>query len=89
MMKTKLDTDERELLESIDRGEWKTVDNLPVEITKYRDYAQNHLNKDKRVNIRISSRDLDLLKLNAIREGIPYQTLISSVLHKFVNRYLK
>jgi len=58
------------------------------EIQKYQSYAKASINKDKRINIRISSRDLDLLKVQAQKDGLPYQTLISSVLHKFINGYL-
>ena len=52
---------------------------------KYRAYAKATFRKDKRVNIRISEKDLLALQTRAIRQGIPYQTLISSVLHKYVN----
>ncbi|NTU56613.1 MAG: antitoxin, partial [Anaerolineales bacterium] len=52
---------------------------------QYRAYARATLRKDKRVNIRISEKDLLALQKRAIRQGIPYQTLISSVLHKYVN----
>jgi predicted DNA binding CopG/RHH family protein len=87
-MKPKLDKDELELLNSIEKGEWKAIDNSPEEIKKYQNYARQHLNKDKRVNIRISSRDLELLKLRSMREGLPYQTFISSILHKYLNNFL-
>jgi predicted DNA binding CopG/RHH family protein len=87
-MKYKLDDDEIELLNSIEKGEWKSIDNSNEEIMKYQDYARQHINKDKRVNIRITSRDLDLLKLKAVQEGLPYQTFISSILHKYLNNYL-
>ncbi|GJQ51316.1 MAG: hypothetical protein HKUEN02_01630 [Anaerolineaceae bacterium] len=50
---------------------------------KYRAYARATFKKDKRVNIRISSKDLTSLQKRAIREGVPYQTLIASVLHKY------
>jgi predicted DNA binding CopG/RHH family protein len=75
---------EEELLASFERGEWQSVPNLKEEITRYASYAEASLAKDKRVNIRISSRDLEDIQARAAEEGIPYQTLMASVLHKFV-----
>ena len=84
MAKIRLDKEEKELLESYARGEWKSVRNLKEEIEKHRGYARQTLKKDKRVNIRISSMVLDELQTRAVEDGIPYQTLISSILHRFV-----
>ncbi|MDZ7699382.1 MAG: antitoxin [Deltaproteobacteria bacterium] len=84
MTKPKLDKEERELLDSYERGEWKSVKNLKEEIEKHRGYARQTLKKDKRVNIRISSMVLDELQTRAVEDGMPYQTLISSILHRFV-----
>ena len=58
---------------------------LEEEILRHREYARNTLKKDRRVNIRISSRDLDDLQALAVEEGMPYQTLMASVLHKYVS----
>ena len=88
-MKTvKLDKDEQELLDSVERGEWKSVKNLKGEIKRHQQYARNTLKKDRRVNIRVSSKDLEELQTIAVADGIPYQTLMSSVLHRFVNGLL-
>lgn len=84
-----LDDEERDLMESVERGEWKSVNNLKEEIKKHQEYARNTLRKDKRVNIRISSRDLEALQSKAVEEGIPYQTLMGSVLHRYVAGRLK
>ena len=89
MKKMYLDDEERDLVESIERGEWKSVKNLKAEIQKHQEYARNTLRKDKRVNIRISSRDLESLQTKAVEDGIPYQTLMASVLHRFVAGRLK
>ena len=89
MKKMYLDDEERDLVESIERGEWKSVKNLKAEIQKHQEYARNTLRKDKRVNIRISSRDLESLQSRAVEDGIPYQTLMSSVLHRFAAGRLK
>ena len=89
MKKMYLDEEERDLVESIERGEWKSVKNLKAEIQKHQEYARNTLRKDKRVNIRISARDLESLQTKAVEDGIPYQTLMASVLHRFVAGRLK
>ncbi len=89
MKKLYLDDEERDLMESVERGEWESVKNLKREIKKHQQYARNTLRKDKRVNIRISSRDLEALQTKAVEDGIPYQTLMGSVLHRFVAGRLK
>ncbi len=80
----KLTKEEQELLTSIEAGEWRSVKNLMSEKKRYAMIARHTLRKDKRINIRISQRDLEGLQVKAVREGIPYQTLVSSVLHKYV-----
>ncbi len=84
MAKLKLNKEEKEILDSYERGEWKSVKNLEQEIEKHRRYARQTLKKDKRVNIRISSMVLEELQTMAVEDGMPYQTLISSILHRFV-----
>jgi predicted DNA binding CopG/RHH family protein len=81
----KLSKEEKELLDSVERGEWRTIPNFKKEAKQYQEYARATFRKDKRVNIRISEKDLVNIQKRAIQEGLPYQTLISSVLHKFVN----
>ena len=78
-----LDSEEIELLASIERGEWKSVSNLKEEMLFAKKAAANALRKDARINIRVSSADLNHLKQKAAYEGMPYQTLIASVLHKY------
>jgi predicted DNA binding CopG/RHH family protein len=75
---------EEEILASFERGEWQSIPRLKSEISLYASIATASLAKDKRVNIRISSRDLQDIQARAAEEGIPYQTLMASVLHKFV-----
>jgi predicted DNA binding CopG/RHH family protein len=84
-MKNKLDKEEKEILDSFEKGEWKRVPSMGSEIEKHGAYARATNRKDKRVNIRISAKDLESLQRKALEEGIPYQTLISSLLHKYVN----
>ena len=80
-----LDKEEKDLLDSFQRDEWVSSKNIAVRKEELKEYARATIRKDKRVNIRISERDLKELQRIALREGLPYQTLISSVLHKFVN----
>jgi predicted DNA binding CopG/RHH family protein len=87
MKKTVSDAEERNILESYDRGEWHPIKNSKAEIQKLRGYARETLQKDKRINIRMSSKDLGQVQVIAIQEGIPYQTLISSIIHKYVSGY--
>jgi predicted DNA binding CopG/RHH family protein len=80
----KLDREEQELLQSIDRKEWKRVKNFGREVIKLQRAAKNTLKKDQRISIRLAKYDLDGLKLKAVDEGIPYQTLIASLIHKYI-----
>ncbi len=83
MAKKTLDNEEKEILDSYENEEWISVKNKRT-ISKYQSIAQATLKKDKRVNIRITGKDLEMLQEKALKEGIPYQTLMSSVLHKYV-----
>ena len=81
----KLEKKEKDLLEAFERRRLKSVPNVKSEISRYREYAKAHFQKNKRVNIRISESDLVLIQKKAILDGLPYQTLMSSVLHKFIS----
>jgi predicted DNA binding CopG/RHH family protein len=83
-MKTKEKKYEEDILASFDQGEWQSVPDLKDEIARYASSASTTLIKDKRINIRLSSRDLEDIQTRAAEEGMPYQTLIASVLHKYV-----
>ena len=84
-MKTKEVIYEEDILTSFEKGEWHSVPNLKDEISRYAATAAATLTKDKRINIRLSSRDLEDVQTRAAEEGMPYQTLIASVLHKYVS----
>jgi len=80
--------EEQEILEAFEKGEYESV------VTDDRkkllaEAAENTFKKDRRINIRLSSKDLEALQRRALREGIPYQTLVSSILHKYVSGDLK
>jgi predicted DNA binding CopG/RHH family protein len=79
----KLDPEEQSLLDSVEAGEWVSVKNTKEEAAFAKTAAENYMKKDARVNIRISSADLDRLKQRAAYKGLPYQTFIASVLHEY------
>jgi predicted DNA binding CopG/RHH family protein len=79
-----LNRDEQELIESLGKGEWKPVENIESWKNILSKTATKTLTKDQRMNIRITKNDLDGIKLKAIEEGIPYQTLVASIIHKYV-----
>ena len=85
----KLDAEEVKLLQDFERGELESINNFKEAKRKLEEAAHDFFQKDKRINIRISSRDLEALRKRARREGMPYQTLISSTLHKFVTGKLR
>ena len=80
-----IDQEEKDLMESIERDEWKSVENFDQERKKALAAARNTLKKDKRINLRLSHKDYHQIQIKAIEEGIPYQTLISSIVHKYLN----
>jgi predicted DNA binding CopG/RHH family protein len=84
-MTAKLTKEEREILDSFEKGEWIPVADLPKRRKELVEYACNILRKDRRLNIRISERDLTELQRKAVKEGLPYQSYISSIIHKFIN----
>lgn len=79
-----MDAEEREILEAFERGETVPVPDMEDKITEYQEAARVFLRKEQRVNIRITNQDLFALKEMAFEDGIPYQTLMSSILHKYV-----
>ena len=78
------DAEELQVLQDFERGEFQSIRNFQSERQQLEMAARNTLQKDKRINIRISSRDLERIQMRAAREGVPYQTYISSSLHKLV-----
>ena len=81
----KLDDFEQEVLVAYEKGELKSISPSKFELTKFKAAASATFLKEKRVNIRLSSPDLMDIQARALEEGMPYQTLIASVLHKFVS----
>jgi predicted DNA binding CopG/RHH family protein len=77
-----LDKDEKKLAKSLGNEEWVS-DLTNKEKKQYQEYARYSLNKRKRINIRMTERDLKKIRAKAIEEGIPYQSLISMLIHKY------
>lgn len=88
MSKFKLSKEEKKILESLETGDFESV------LTESRRealeaIATNTFKKDKRINIRISNRDLTAIQSRATEEGIPYQTFVSSIIHKYISGSLQ
>lgn len=79
-----LTVEERKILEDFEKGKLVSVKDFARQKRLFQKYAQNTLNKTRNINIRLSEKILTKLKAKAVRQGIPYQTLASSVLHQFV-----
>lgn len=81
-----LDPEEEEILKAFEEGKLVRVKNFNKEKKLLEEAARNTLNKTRNINLRLSERVVARLKAKAAKEGIPYQTLASSVLHKFANK---
>ena len=84
-MKNKLDNEEKEILNAYENDEFMEIPDRDEEIKKHVEYAKATFLKNRRINIRISQKDLESIQRKALGEGIPYQTLISSLIHKYIN----
>lgn len=85
-----LDRYEKQILAAFETGKLKSTVTSEASLRRYREYARATLAKNKRVNIRLSTQDLSEIQTRAAEDGVPYQTLISSVLHKFlVGRFVE
>ena len=80
-----IDQEEKELMESIEHDEWRPVENFNHEKEKAMAAARNTLKKNKRINLRMTQKDYHQIQIKAIEEGIPYQTLIAGIIHKYLN----
>jgi predicted DNA binding CopG/RHH family protein len=84
-MKYKLDNEEKEILNDYENDEYVEISDMEKEIEKHTEYAKATFLKNKRINIRISQRDLEYVQRRALEEGIPYQTLIASLIHRYIS----
>ena len=78
-----LDKNEKKMLKDFEAGNFRSVKNVKKEIAGYRRYAEDTLSKTRNINIRLSEKDLQKIKALAVKRGLPYQTLISSLLHQY------
>lgn len=85
----KLNKEEKEILKSYDNDEWKSVKDLEKRKSEYRQIAKNTIERKKSINIRLSVKELAELKAKSLEEGLPYQTLVTSIVHKYVTGKLK
>ena len=79
------DDEEREIIAAFEAGKLKSQDPSSETLARHRAYARSTMTKDQRVNIRLSAKDLEDIKIRAMEDGIPYQTLMGSILHKYVS----
>jgi len=86
---SKLDQEEKEILAAYEAGELKKSMSASATQKRHKNYAEAMFRKDARINIRLPSKDLRSLQKRALAEGIPYQTLVASVLHKYVEGRLR
>ena len=86
---SKFDQEELEILEAFESGKTRRAGDAEQTRKRHQTYAQAMLRKDARINIRLPSKDLRGLQKKALAEGIPYQTLIASILHKYVEGRLR
>ncbi len=89
MKKPLFDKEEQGILDAIEKGKWPITPVTKEQKQYYSAIARNTFRKDQRMNIRISKIDLERLKAKAAEEGIPYQTLVASILHKYVSGSIK
>ena len=81
---SRLTVEEREILEAFEEGKLKRSKKAVDTQKRHQEYADAMFRKDARINIRLPSKDLRGLQKRALAEGIPYQTLIASILHKYL-----
>ena len=84
----KLRIEEQKLIESVEQGEWQSI-LTPSRNNQIKKCEASTLKKTQRINLRLSSNDLEHVKMTAVNEGMPYQTLISSIIHKFVTGQIR
>jgi predicted DNA binding CopG/RHH family protein len=80
-----IDKFEKDILNDLENDEFVSVHNVEQEMQLAQEAAENFMKRDARVNVRISSADLNMVKRIAAEEGLPYQTLLASVIHKFAS----
>ena len=88
MKKDNYTKEELEIVDYIENGNPKSIPNFKEELELITKSVKHKLDSKKQVNFRINENDLEKLKTRALQEGIPYQTLLNSIIHKYLNGYL-
>lgn len=88
-MVTELSVEEQEIIEYVESGAVASIDNLNSEKIRYSQIAHDQIGKKKTVSIRLLESDLERLKAQSVSQGLPYQTLISSLIHQYANGKIK
>jgi predicted DNA binding CopG/RHH family protein len=88
-MATELSFEEQEIVEYVESGTTVSIDNLNSEKIRYSQIARDQIGKKKTVSIRLLESDLERLKAQSVSQGLPYQTLISSLIHQYANGKIK
>ena len=76
---------EDEVLDDFEKGQFTSVENLHQEKNLAKQAAKNYMKRSSRINIRVSEADLNMVRRIAVQEGLPYQTLLASIIHKFAS----
>lgn len=84
-----IDNEEKEIIEAVENGEFVPVENQEEMRTAVMEAAKNYLKKNKNINIRINTHDIQKIKTKAAEKGLPYQTLIAAILHQYANGRIK
>jgi predicted DNA binding CopG/RHH family protein len=84
----KLETGERELLDSYERGEWQSVGASPEQFGQYQRYAMAALEAEGLISIILPKEDLKVVRQKARKAGVPYQLFIANIVHQFVSEHL-
>ncbi|MBD3245166.1 MAG: antitoxin [Candidatus Moranbacteria bacterium] len=89
MKYSKLDQEEKNILKDFNQKDYTQVQNFNNEKKRFQSIAKSTLQKTRHINIRLTERDLQKIKIKAIEKGIPYQTLVSSVIHQYADNRMK
>jgi len=81
-----LDKEEKKITADFDSGDFESVKKIKLEKAKYQNYAKSTLSKPRNINIRLSEKDLQKIKSKAVAKGLPYQTLLSSLIHQYADK---
>jgi predicted DNA binding CopG/RHH family protein len=85
----KKDKYESDIEKSFENGEWRSINDLEKRKRDYKRYALNTSARNKRISVQLSEKDLNSLKAKSLEEGIPFQVMVSGIIHKFLNGKIK